>query len=292
MKPAPFDYAAPSTLDEVVALLAEHDGEAKLLAGGQSLVPLLNMRLARPSLVVDLGRVGGLDDIRDVEGGLAIGAMTTQRAVERSTLVAARQPMLHAAVRFIAHPQIRNRGTVGGSLAHADPAAEWPALALALDAEFRVVGPDGARTIEAAEFFVTYLTTTLAATEILTEIHLPARPRRGGWAFQEIARRHGDYALAGIAVTTTLDGGGRCADARLVLFGVGSTPLRVREAEAAIVGQSASAELFEHVADTVGSRIEEPLSDVHASAEFRRHLATVLTRRGLAESFARAAQES
>jgi CO/xanthine dehydrogenase FAD-binding subunit len=290
MKPAPFDYAAPSTLEEAVALLAAHEGEAKILAGGQSLVPLLNMRLARPSLVVDLGRVGGLGDIREVDGGLTIGAMTTQRAVERSALVAARQPMLHAAVRFIAHPQIRNRGTVGGSLAHADPAAEWPALALALDAELHVAGPRGARTVPAADFFVTYLTTSLAANEVLTAVHLPARPRRGGWAFLEIARRHGDYALAGIAVTTTLDGGGRCADARLVLFGVGSTPLQVAEAEAAIVGQSASAELFARVADIVGSRIDEPLSDVHASAEFRRHLATVLTRRSLAEAFARAAQ--
>lgn len=288
MKPAAFDYAAPASVEDAVSLLAQHEGEAKVLAGGQSLMPLLNMRLARPSLLVDLGRVAALDYIRDADGGLAIGAMTKQRTVERSPLVESCHPILHRATRFIAHPQIRNRGTFGGSLAHADPAAESPAIALALDAELHVMGPRGGRSVKAGDFFVTYLTTALEPAEILTEIRLPARAARSGWSFLEIARRHGDYALAGIATTVAVDGGGRCSDARIVLFGVGATPLRIREAEAAIVGEKGSERLFEHAAQKVGEHIEEPLSDVHATAEFRRHLAQVLTRRGLAEAMARA----
>ena len=289
MKPPPFDYVAPATVGEAVSLLAQHEGEAKVLAGGQSLMPLLNMRLARPGLLVDLGRASGLDYIREDADGLAIGAMTTQRAVERAPLVASRNPLLHAAIRFIAHPQIRNRGTIGGSIAHADPAAECPAIALATDAELRVVGPSGERTIPAADFFVTYLTTVLAPTELLTEVRFPAFPDGGGWSFMEIARRHGDFALAGAVAIVTLDRGGRCASARLVLFGVGSTPLRARAAEDALRGEKPSEKLFEHAAGKVTAVVDEPLSDVHASAEFRRHLAAVLARRSLAEAAGRAA---
>jgi len=289
MKPPAFDYAAPATVGEAVSLLERHEGEAKILAGGQSLMPLLNMRLARPGLLVDLGRVPGLDYIREVDGGLAIGAMTTQRTVERSPLVAARIPLLHAAMRFIAHPQIRNRGTIGGSLAHADPAAECPAIALAMDAELRVVGPGGERTIPAADFFVTYLTTALASTELLTEVRFPGLADGSGWSFLEIARRHGDFALAGAVATLTLDRGGRCSGARLVLFGVGSTPLRARAAEDALRGEKPSETLIERAAEKIGAAVDEPLSDVHASAEFRRHLAAVLARRSLAEAAGRAA---
>jgi CO/xanthine dehydrogenase FAD-binding subunit len=295
MKPPVFDYAAPGTVGEAVSLLAQHEGEAKILAGGQSLMPLLNMRLARPGLLVDLGRVSGLDYVREVDGGLAVGAMTTQRTVERSAVVASRNPLLHAAVRYIAHPQIRNRGTIGGSLAHADPAAECPAIALALDAELRVTGSGGTgqertteRTISAADFFVTYLTTALAPTEVLTEVRFPALPDGTGWSFMEIARRHGDFALAGAVATLALDRSGRCAGARLVLFGVGSTPLRVRATEDALRGEKPSEKLIEQAAEKVAAVVDEPLTDVHASAEYRRHLAGVLARRSLTEAAGRA----
>jgi CO/xanthine dehydrogenase FAD-binding subunit len=288
MKPPSFDYADPGTVAEVVSLLAQHEGEAKLIAGGQSLMPLLNMRLARPGLLVDLRKVRDLDYIRETDGGLAIGATTTQRTVERSAIVERCQPMLHAAVRFIAHPQIRNRGTIGGSLAHADPAAELPAIAVALDAAMQVTGRDGTRSVSAADFFVTYLTTSMAPTELLAEVRLPARRGRCGWSFMEIARRHGDYAMAGIATTITLGDGDRCADARVVLFGVGATPVRAGAAEQALVGERLDQRLIERVGQAVGDQIDEPLTDVHATADYRRDLARVLTRRGLSEALARA----
>jgi carbon-monoxide dehydrogenase medium subunit len=288
MKPARFDYVAPETAGEAVSLLNDYEGEAKILAGGQSLMPLMNMRLARPGLLVDLGRVAGLDYIRESGGGLAIGAMTTKRAVERSALVKSRQPLLHGATLWIAHPQIRNRGTVGGSMAQADPAAEYPAVALALDAEFRAAGPGGERSIPAEDFFVTYLTTALDENEVLTEVRVPALPERTGWSIQEVARRHGDFAMVGAAITVTLGGGGRCSDARVVLFGVGPTPLRARAAEQVVTGEAPGEAVFAEAGRKAGEELDEPLSDVHASAEYRRHLAEVLTRRGLAEAAGRA----
>lgn len=289
MKPPSFDYADPGSTAEVVSLLAQHEGEAKIIAGGQSLMPLLNMRFARPTLLVDLRRLRELDYIRETDGALAIGATTIQRDVERSPEVARHQPMLRAAMHLIAHPQIRNRGTVGGSLAHADPAAELPTLAVALDAEMEVMGPGGTRVVPAADFFVTYLTTSMEPAEMLTAVRFPARPAgRSGWSFQEVARRHGDYAMAGVAVTLTLGDGERCRDARLVLFGVGATPVRARRAEQALVGQQVDARLIEHLGSTIRDEIDEPLTDVHASAEYRRHLAGVLTRRALREALERA----
>jgi carbon-monoxide dehydrogenase medium subunit len=288
MKPPPFEYAAPTTLDEAVALLKQHEGDAKILAGGQSLMPLLNMRLARPALLIDLARIDGLDSIREDNGWLAIGAMTRQRSVEFSELAQRRVPLVQAAVRHIAHPQNRNQGTVGGSLAHADPAAELPATALVLDAEFRVVGPAGERRIAASDFFVTYLTTALEPTEVLVEVRFPELPPRTGWSFVELARRHGDFALTGVIARLTADGGGRCAGAQLVLFGVGATPVRARKTEQALLGNKLEPALFEHAGQTASEEIEEPLSDVHASAEYRRDLARVLTRRALAEAAARA----
>jgi len=292
MKPPVFDYAAPKTVDEAVALLGRHEGEAKVLAGGQSLMPLLNMRLARPALLVDIARVDGLDQIREVDGGLAIGAMTRQRAVEHSELVRTRFPLLHTAILNIAHPQNRNQGTVGGSLAHADPAAELPAVAVAVDAEFRAVGPNGERRIKAADFFVTYLTTALEPTEVLTEVRFPALPPRTGWSFIELARRHGDFALTGVVARLATEGSGRCASAQIVLFGVGTTPVRARAAEQVLVGEPLSAPLFERAGLTASQEIDEPLSDVHASADYRRDLARVLTRRALAEAARRATEKS
>ncbi len=289
MKPAPFDFVSPRTLGEAVSLLKEHKTEAKLIAGGQSLMPLLNMRLARPGILIDLSKVADVDHIREIDGGLAIGAMTRQRAVEHSPMVKSRQPLLHEGTRFIAHPQIRNRGTIGGSLAHADPAAVYPAVAVALGAELRVVGPAGERTIDAGDFFVSYLTTALEPDEVLTEVRFPALAARTGWSFMEISRRHGDFALTGIAATVTLKNGGQCSAARIVLFGVGATPVRAWKAEQVIVGEKPSDKLLEQAAERVNDDIDEPLSDIHASAEYRRHLSRVLARRGLAAALERAA---
>jgi CO/xanthine dehydrogenase FAD-binding subunit len=287
MKPPPFEYEAPSTVEEVVALLQQHDGEAKILAGGQSLMPLLNMRFARPSALIDLRRLTGLDYIREENGALAIGAMTTKRSVERSELVKSRQPLLHASTAWIAHPQIRNRGTVGGSMAQADPAAEYPAVALALDAEFVIVGPDGQRSVAASDFFITYLTTALEENEVLTEIRVPVLPERTGWSIQELARRHGDFAMVG-AVTTLGISGDSCESARVVLFGVGSKPQRAIAVEQALIGQTTSEALFAAAAEKADEGLEDTISDVHATAEYRRHLARVLTRRALAEAAERA----
>lgn len=288
MKPAPFAYVDPRTVEDAIALLEEHGMDAKMLAGGQSLVPLLNMRLARPAVLVDINRVAGLDYIRDVDGTIAIGAMTRQRAAERSEVVREKLPLLHEAMTFIAHPQIRNRGTIGGSLAHADPAAELPAIALVLEAEFQIAGPSGTRTVPAKDFFVTYLTSCLEPSEILTEVRFPLLPPGAGWSFIELSRRHGDFALAGVAATLTLSNSGTIADARIALFGVGATALRANAAEAMLHGQRPSEQLFAEAGASAAQSIEEPLSDIHASAEYRRDLARVLTRRALTEAAARA----
>ncbi len=288
MKPASFEYFAPTTVADAVSLLQEHGPEAKLLAGGQSLVPLLNMRLARPTAVIDVNRVEGLDYVREDGESLAIGAMTHHRTVERSELVQRVNPLLHAATGLIGHPQIRNRGTVGGSIAHADPAAELPAIALALDAQMRIAGPNGERLVSAADFFVTYLTTALEPGEMLTEVRFPALASGTGWSIQEMTRRHGDFALAGAAVTLAVDGG-VCSDARIVLFGVGATPLRVQQAEERLVGERVDAALMSEVGREISSSIDEPLSDIHATSEYRRNLAGVLTERALVEALERAA---
>lgn len=287
MKPAPFAYFDPRTLDDAIALLDEHGMDAKVLAGGQSLVPLLNMRLARPAVLIDMNRVDGLDYIRDDGDAIAFGAMTRQRDVERSPLVQEKLPLLHEAMRYIAHPQIRNRGTIGGSLAHADPAAELPAVARVLEAEFTIAGPGGTRSVTANDFFVTYLTSCLEPNEVLTEVRFPVLSKDTGWSFIELSRRHGDFALAGVAATIALSGG-MISDARIGLFGVGATALRAIEAEAILRGQRPDGGLFARAGESAAAAIEEPLSDIHASAEYRRDLARVLTARALAEAAARA----
>lgn len=288
MKPPPFKYHDPQSVEEAVTLLAEYGGEAKIIAGGQSLMPLLNMRLARPQALVDMRRVTGLDYIRRENGGLAIGALTRQRDVERSADVAELLPLLHTATRFVAHPQIRNRGTVGGSLAHADPAGELPAIAVALDATLVVTGPEGERTVAADDFFVSFLTTSLSAAEVLTEARFPALRQGTGWSFQEVARRHGDFALVGVAATLALESG-KCRDPRITLFGVTDRPVRTRRAEQMLEGQEASDPLFREAGSSAGNEIDEPTSDIHASAEYRRHVAAVLTQRALSEASRRAA---
>jgi len=290
VKPAPLDHAAPTTVGEAVALLNDPEREAVALAGGQSLMPMLNLRLARPDLLVDLTRIEGLDHIRESGGWIEMGAMATKRAVERSSLVRERQPMWHEATLQIGHPQIRNRGTVGGSMAQADPAAEYPAAAVALGGEVKAVGPSGERTIPATEFFLGYLTTALAPGEILTEVRVPVLPPGRGWAFREVCRRHGDFAMAGTAVTVDLDASGRCTATRIALFGVGPVPSRAVEAEKIVDGEAPGEEVFERAGRAAAGAIDEPLADVHASADYRRNLAAVLTGRALAQAVTRAAR--
>ena len=276
MKSAPFEYAAPSTIGDALQILAENDpDEVKLMAGGQSLMPLLNMRLARPELVLDLGRIADLDYIRETDAGVAIGAMTTKRAVEESDLIRQQHPLFWESTVAIGHPPIRNRGTVGGSMAQADPASEYPAAAIALDVEMVVQGASGERIIAAEDFFVTYLTTALEPGEILTEVRIPRLQPGTGWAFDEVARRHGDFAIVGAVATLALEGG-VIRDPRLVIFGAADRALRLRAAEEAVAGRPVSDETFDGTAAPIAQAVEDPLSDVHASEEYRRHLAVVL----------------
>jgi carbon-monoxide dehydrogenase medium subunit len=285
VKPPRFDYHAPRTVDEALALLARYDGEAKLLAGGQSLVPLLNFRLSRPAALVDLNRVAGLAGIAEHDGEVRLGAMTRQRAIEFSPVVARRLPLLGEATRWVGHLPIRTRGTIGGSIAHADPSAEYPAVLAALEGTVVARSPGGERTVGADELFRTYLTTSLGPGEILTEVRLPAMAEGAGYAFEEFARRHGDFAIVGIAAVVVADGA-RCARARLATAGAGPVPVRLRAAEAILerdgLGDEAVRAASERAAELV-----EPDSDIHASADYRRHLTRVLTARALARAVAR-----
>lgn len=283
MKPPPFEYAAPATLDEALGLMNEHGWDAKVLAGGQSLIPMMNFRLAAPAVLVDLNPVDELAYIREENGGVAIGAMARQRAVEQSKLVADRAPLIAAAMPYVAHPQIRNRGTFGGSIAHADPASEVPALAVALNAKFKAQSADGGRWIDAGDFFQGLFTVDLAPEEVLTEVVIPAMPARTGWAFDEIARRHGDYALVGIGATVTLNDAGVCEDTRLVFFGVGEAPVETSKAAGVLIGEEPSEEVIRAAADAVDAEID-PTDDIHASAQYRRQLAKTLARRALTKA--------
>jgi CO/xanthine dehydrogenase FAD-binding subunit len=287
MKPPKFEYLAPTSLDEALQILADHGDEAKVLAGGQSLVPLLNFRLVRPGYLVDLNEIAGLAYVRPENGHLAIGALTRQRAVETSTMVRESQPLLADAMPQIGHVQIRNRGTIGGSLAHADPAAELPAVVAALDGELVVRSARGQRTLSPAEFFVGYLTTALEPTELLVEVRLPVAPPRTGTAFLEVSRRHGDFALVGVAATVTLDEAGACSRCAIALTGVGPTPVVAREAAAQLVGVTPTAEVLESAGRSAAAGLQ-PDGDLHASSEYRRHVAGVLTRRALARALERA----
>jgi aerobic carbon-monoxide dehydrogenase medium subunit len=286
MKPPRFDYLLPRSLEEALAILARHGEAAKVLAGGQSLVPLLNFRLVRPAHLVDLNEVPGLDAIRVDDGVLALGAMARQRAVETSPLVQERCPLLADALPQIGHPQIRNRGTVGGSLAHADPAAELPAVVAALDGELVVRSARGERRLAAERFFVGYLTTAAEPDELVVEARLPVAPPRTGTAFLEVSRRHGDFALVGVAVTVTVDDGGVCTRCAIALTGVGPTPVVARDAARPLVGVKPAAEAFDEVARRVAAPLH-PDGDLHASSDYRKHLAGVLTRRALARAVAR-----
>ena len=280
MKPPRFEYFAPRSLEEALGLLAQCGERAKILAGGQSLIPLLNFRLIQPEVLIDIGRLRELDYIRGSDGGMAIGALTRQHALECSDAMRSSLPIVAEACRQIGHLPIRHRGTIGGNLAHADPASELPAVMLALDAEFALAGQAGRRTVAASQFFTGALTTALRPGELLVEIRARSLPPRSGSAFLEIARRKGDYALAGAAVVITCDGTGRCQDARIALCAVGATPVRAREAERALVGETPRGEIFGEAAERVAAAIDPP-GDIHASAHFRRKLAQYCTRRAI-----------
>ncbi len=291
MKPAPFKYYAPATVEEALAHLAEHGYDAKPLAGGQSLVPTMNFRLSQPAVLVDLNNVGELFYIRphDESGGLRMGAMTRQTEVEFSALVAERSPLFHEAMPRIGFCQTRNRGTIGGSLAHADPAAELSAVTVALDARFRLQSQSGERWVPATEFFMGPFFTALDVSELLVEIELPPRPPRSGWCFEEITRRHHDFAMAGVAVLVTLDADEKhCEQVKLILFSVGDGPVEAHQAAVVLKGQVPTPEAIQAAAQVAANDDIDPGGDIHASAEYRRNLAEVLSRRALTRAFERA----
>lgn len=289
MKPAPFEYHAPDSLAEALSLLNQHGTSAKILAGGQSLIPTMNFRLAQPSVLIDLNRVSGLDGLVEADGGgVSIGAMVRQRAVERSALVAERAPLLSETMPWVAHPQIRNRGTVGGSLAHADPAAEMPAVMVARKARMRIVGLAGERWVPADQFFVGFFETEVGEGELLVEVELPPMPDRSGHCFAEIARRHGDFALVGVAAVVGLDATGALVDPRVALLSVGDGPVLADNAAAALEGERPTPEALRAAAETAAERDVDPPGDIHASAEYRRHLVSVMVRRALETAVARA----
>jgi len=283
MKMPDFDYHRPATLDEALHLLAGHAGEAKVLAGGQSLLPVMALRLSHPRHIVDIGRVPGLAVLEeDPAGDLRVGATVRHADVERSRTVAGRHPVLVAATGLIGHPAVRSRGTTCGSLAHADPAAELPALALAVDAQLVVRSVAGERVIAARDFFVSFLTTALQPDELLVEVRFPAAAAGLLGSIQEVSRRHGDFALVGVCCAVGLAGDGTVTSAGLSFFGVGATPVRAAEAEKQLVGQRLDDTVIEAVAHEVAGELE-PGDDIHCSAAYRRHVAGRLTARALGD---------
>jgi CO/xanthine dehydrogenase FAD-binding subunit len=315
VKPAPFEYFCPATLDEALALLAEHGSDAKPLAGGQSLIPAMNFRLATPAVLVDLNGIADLAHVRRGEGCLRIGGMTRHRTLETNSVVGADQPLIAETMPFVAHQAIRTRGTIGGSLAHADPAAELPAVMLALEATIKLQKQAGARSVPAAEFFTGLFSTAIEPGEIITEVELP-RPQhrdRTGYAFDEISRRHGDFALAGAAAVVSTDAHGVCTSARVALLSVADRPVIAEQVSQALVGQQVTpvgqrtplgvsgppmgqrphpggqrpiAQLIRDAAEASAASTDiDPASDIHASSRYRRRLAAVLIRRVLERAF-------
>ena len=287
MKPPRFEYHDPRGIDEAFGLLAEHGDEAKALAGGQSLVPLLNFRLAHPEHLIDLNRIGALAGIRREDGTLRIKAMTRQATLEASPLVREHWPLIGDALHFVAHAQIRNRGTVGGSVAHADPAAELPVVFMVLDAKFRVASARGERTIEPPDFFVTHLTTTIEPDEMLVEIEVPPLAPRTGHAFTEFARRHGDFALGGAGALITVDEQGVCQRAALGLLAAAPTPVRSGEAEDMLGGERIDEALAAKAGERAAAGVQ-PTGDIHGSAEYRKRLIGVMARRAILAAAERA----
>jgi CO/xanthine dehydrogenase FAD-binding subunit len=288
MKPAPFKYIAASSLDHALSLKAEYGDEARFLAGGQSLIPAMNFRLARPSVLIDINGLKDLAGVDQTSGeGIRVGALTRYRDLERDGRFLASCPLFADALPHIAHPQIRNRGTIGGNLSHADPASEIPALAVAMEGRMRLKSSAGGREVAASEFFQGLLTTDLGVDEMLVEIAFPAPKPRTGTCFMEVARRRGDFALAGVAAILTLDAEGRCAKARLALCGVGETPVDASDALSDLVGQLCTDGAIQAAAAKVREMIA-PSGNVHGTADYQRHIAGVLTKRALAAAHQRA----
>ena len=284
MKPAPFDYAAPASLDEAVSALATAGGDAKVLAGGQSLIPMMALRLARPTLLVDINRLPGLDGIREASGMLEIGALVRQRALER--WAATRSPLFAEVLRHVAHPPIRNRGTVVGNVVHGDPASELPALLLCLEGVVVARGPRGERMIPADRFYRAPLTTALAADELATAVRFTLPPAGAGWGFAEVSRRHGDFALVGAVAVIALAADGTVARARLAFFGAGGTPVRGLALEQALAGHTATPALIAEGARAAAAALS-PDADIHATAAYRRQVAATLAERTLTAALAR-----
>src|ERR1700685_759853 len=291
MKPAPFRYVAAQTIEHALALKAEHGDEARFLAGGQSLVPTMNFRLTQPAMLIDINPLTELAGLKNGAGDrVRIGALTRYRTLERDPKVADRLPLSAEALPHIAHPQIRNRGTIGGNLAHADPASEMPAIVLALAGRLRAKSQHRERWIAASDFFVGALATALETDEMLVEVELPPVPPRSGMSFMEVARRRGDFALIGVACSVQLDETGRCRAARIALCHAGDTPILAEDAGASLAGEPISSSAIDQAADLV-QRAIDPGGNVHASEEFQRHLAGVLTKRALATASERARRD-
>jgi CO/xanthine dehydrogenase FAD-binding subunit len=284
MKPSAFEYFTPFTVPEAVELLQLHGDEAKIIAGGQSLVPMMNFRVARPKALIDINRIKELDYIREEKDELVIGGLVRERTLEVSPLVKKKCPILAEAISYIGHLPIRTRGTIGGSLVHADPSAEIPVVICGLGGKMKVVGPSGERTLGAEEFFLTYLTSALEPAEILVEVKIPALPANSGWSFVEFSRRHGDFGIVVVASILFMENKERCRKASIALGGVAPTPIRAVEAENLLADRGLTEELITE-AGAKAAQATDPESDYHASAEYRKDMARVFTQRCLREAW-------
>lgn len=287
MKPPVFKYLRVASVEEAVSVLAEYGGDAKILAGGQSLVPMMNFRVAQPAVLVDINPVKELDYIRPQDGWLRIGARTRQRSLEKTPEVAQKCPLLVAAVKWIGHPQIRNRGTIGGSLVHGDPTAELALVATLLDAELTIQGKGKSRTVGPADFFEGVMATRIDEDEILTQVSFPVTPPRSGYGFRELCIRHGDFAIVAAAAQVTLSENGRCAAARVAVSGAGAKALRIPGAEEVLVGEIGSAQVLDAAAARVPGEVE-PIGDLKGSEAYRREMAKVFVRRALEDAWSMA----
>ncbi len=288
MKPAPFEYYAPTSVPEVLDLINEHGYDAKILAGGQSLIPMMNFRLVQPAVLVDINNIPELAEIQADGKGVKMGAMVRHSQAERDPLIKERAALIHETMPQIATIQIRNRGTIGGSLSHADPSAELVVVSTVLEAEFRIKSQAGERVVPARDFFVGLLSTVMEPQEMLLEVSIPALPQRSGWSLKEVARRPHDFALMGVAAVLTLDKKDRCQDARLVFLSAGDGPISAPEAAGMLKGEEITSDLIFAAAEKAAADEIDPGSDIHATVDFRRHLANVLTRRALEEAYQRA----
>ena len=288
MKPTPFEYVIVDSLEAALSHKKEHGEDAKILAGGQSLIPTMNYRLSQPSILIDLNNIESLRYINKENGDLRIGAMTTQAKIEHSPIIAEAQPLIHETVPFIAHRQIRNRGTLGGSIAHADPASELPLIALALKAKMHIQNSEAERWIDAEDFLITMFTVDLMPDEILTEISFPEFPKNTGWSFMEVSRRKGDYAMAGVAALVTLQDNGVCESARLVYLNVGDKAIDAKKAAGLLAGELITPASIEAAANTAIDEEIMPFGSVHAAPEYQGHLSRVLTERTLKTAHQRA----